>query len=47
MILVFDSKIFTVINGGVGTGSGYTLSKPLSESGGLKPESPVVFSFFL
>lgn len=47
MILGFDSKFFTVINGGMGAGSGYTLSKPLSASGGLKPVSPVVSSFFL
>lgn len=46
IILAFDSKIFTVINAGVGVGSGYILSQPLSESGGLKPVSLVAFSFF-
>lgn len=46
IILALESKNFTVINAGVGAGSGYTLSKPLSESGGLKTVSPLVISWF-
>lgn len=46
IILALDSKNFTVINAGVGAGSGYTLSKPLSEPGGLKTVSPVVIRWF-